>query len=233
MKAVRDLILLILSLSLMACQDEAPEVVDFSEDYRYFPLETGFRRDYQVEERVYRLNEAPQQFRYQVREEIGEVFETVGDEMTYELLRYRRPSGNDNWQLDSVWLVRQSPDKIVRVENNLPFVALRFPLREGRIWDGNVFNTRRRDDYTLTEVDVPQELAGNTFAHTLTVVQNADSSLVNKDVRTQIYARDTGMVFWHSEQLFYCADPNDACFGQNIIERGREITYTFLQAGKP
>lgn len=228
---MRRFILLCLPLFLgWSCSDEEPQVQDFSEDYRYFPLTTGFVRDYAVEETEYFLNEPTRESRYQVREEIGEAFTSLGGESAVELLRYRRNSATENWQLDSVWVIRYTPSQVVRVENNVPFIALRFPLRQQMTWDGNLLNTQRRDDYQLTELHVPKEVGQESYPRTLTVVQNADSSLVNKDVRQEIYAQDIGLVFRYSEVLLYCADPTDACFGQNVIERGRKITYTLFNA---
>ncbi len=230
---MKRLLLFILGLFvLVSCQDEEPEIRSFADDFRYFPLRTGFQRLYDVEETVYRLNESTLELRYQLREEVGEQFISEGGETAFELKRYTRPDANENWTLDSIWVVRLSEDKIVRVENNVPFVSLRFPLREGATWDGNVFNTRRRDDYELQDLGNSKQIGDQLFANTLTVIQNQDSSLIDRDVRSEVYALDTGLVYLHREEIFYCAIPEDPCFGNFVIERGRELTYTLFAAGE-
>ncbi|MGF1533229.1 MAG: hypothetical protein ACFCUI_05970 [Bernardetiaceae bacterium] len=221
---------LIFGLFLLgACREDVPEIVDFSDDYAYAPLEQDLTRVYQVEETVYRLNAETTESRYQLRERIGRRLSAPDPaEERYELLRYRRADATQNWVLDSVWTIQKTADRLVRVENNVPFVRLRFPLREGRSWDGNSFNTRRRENYQITNFNAPKQISNFDFPETLTVIQRADSSLVNRDIRREVYARGVGLVERYEEEIFFCADPNTGCFGQGIIERGRIRSFILM-----
>jgi len=186
----------------------------------YFPLKVNQYRSYQVDQTIYRLNEPTETRSFQIREVLRDTFLTEGNEWGYPLERYYRPNGLENWQLDSVWHVRDQEGALVQVEHNVPYVKMRFPLEEFKSWDGNVYNTGDEQLYVCGSVGIPRSFNGQDFRETVEIVQSSDSSLVSKDYRYEIYGKDVGLLHKHTEFIVYCNDPETDCFGKKIIERG-------------
>ena len=153
-----------------------------------------------------------------MKEVIGDEFEGENDEILNEVLRYVRPNGLEVFRLDSVFSVRKDENVVVKMEHNIPYVKMDFPIEEGKVWNGNLFNARPAKDFLAEAVSVSKLVGGNTFSNTFTVIESQDSSLVDKNLRYEIYAEDVGLIYKRTEDLIYCNQPE--CFGQKIIERG-------------
>ncbi|MCC5945378.1 MAG: hypothetical protein JJT94_10605 [Bernardetiaceae bacterium] len=222
---------IILASLLSACANETIDPLPTRQGESFYPIVEGYEKTYQVNQTIYRLNEAPEQVSYQLREILTEPFISEGGIPSFKVERYTRPTGLDNFQLDSVWMLRRDDFGIVKIEHNVPFVKLRFPVRENQRWDGNIFNTRNPVNYQIHDYGVPKTIAGRSYPRTLTVMQETDSSLVSKNFAYEIFADSVGMVYKRSERLIYCQDIDDDCFGQKIIERGIISELILFDAG--
>jgi hypothetical protein len=200
--------------------DKAPLEIPADSGSAYLPLELGRYVTYQIDQTVYELNRAPYQVSFQLKEVVAESFQTEGGLPAFRIFRYKRPNSLENFQLDSVWVVRKEPQAIVRIEHNQAYVKLRFPISENKTWDGNVFNPYPAQNYRLLRIGKPFSKRGQNFNPTLTLIESADSSLLFKDDRYEVYAKDIGRVYKRIESLIYCNDPESNCFGRKIIERG-------------
>ncbi|WP_338759742.1 hypothetical protein WAF17_12230 [Bernardetia sp. ABR2-2B] len=221
MKNTTLYILFILSslVALSSCKDEAPEEPnDITIGQSFYPTEKGQFQTFLVKQTRFALNETPVTTTYQLKEVIGEEFEGENGEKLNEVLRYVRPNGLEVFRLDSVFSVRKDENVVVKMEHNIPYVKLDFPIEEGKTWNGNLFNTRPVKDYLAQEINASKSIGGTTFPNTMTIIESQDSSLVDKELRFEIYADEVGLVYKKTESLLYCNQPE--CFGQKIIERG-------------
>ncbi|WP_027004009.1 hypothetical protein [Hugenholtzia roseola] len=200
--------------------DKPPLEIVQDQGSAYLPLELGRYVTYQIDQTVYELNREPYQVSFQLKEVVAESFQTEGGLPAFRIFRYKRPNSFENFQLDSVWVVRKEPQAIVRVEHNQAYVKLRFPVSENKTWDGNVFNPFPTKNYRLVRIGEAFSKRGQNFNPTLTLIESADSSLLFKDDRYEVYAQEIGRVYKRTETLIYCNDPESNCFGQKIIERG-------------
>ncbi|GAB2768557.1 hypothetical protein GCM10027275_08950 [Rhabdobacter roseus] len=198
--------------------------------YGYFPLETGRYVEYEVHEIRYAVASAPVETRYFVKEVCGQTFVSSTGQEQYRLERYRKNQLPQSWAIDSVWTVYRLPDRAVRVENNVPFVKLLFPVADRATWNGNLLNSLPAEDYQAqlqTEAVSYHEL---TFPRSLTVVQRYDSTLLTLDKRLEQYAPEVGLIYQESTSLVYCQDVN--CIGEGIIESGVSRQMWVLRYGK-
>ncbi len=198
--------------------------------YDFFPLETGRFIAYDVQETRYSLASVPVVSAYQVKERIGEAFTQTESIASYRLERFRRTSETQPWQLDSVYTVRRETIRAVRTEHNVAYIKLVFPVIEGLRWNGNVFNANGSETYELRKLDQPLRVGNLAFDRTLTVTQQADSSLVSLQRRTECYARSIGLIYRENTQLFYCNAPN--CLGKGTIDFGTQLIYRIRTHGK-
>jgi hypothetical protein len=205
----------------------------FPEGKDYFPLEVGRYVSYNVVEQKYELNEPTQITRYQLKEVIEDVFENLTDGRTYKIVRYRRnATGSDNWTVWNVWTVRLHNQTIVKNEENISYVKLVFPLAEGRRWNGNIFNIFEPEEYQMKGLNRTYRFGNKTFEKTVTVQQKADSSLVNKDIRQEVFAQGVGMIYKRLDIVSYCQEAGKNCLGKAIIESGNILEMSVFDYGK-
>jgi hypothetical protein len=138
----------------------------------------------------------------------------------YRVVRYIRKTGVDAWVPDNSFLSLNTGNTLEFIENNLRFLKLKLPVREGYTWKGNSYidtyslnsGVRYMDDwdYTYEGVNEPLTLGAFQIDSTITVNQRdevignpADASAYSeKNFSSEIYARGIGLVyrrFLHTE----------------------------------
>ncbi|MEO1628711.1 MAG: hypothetical protein AAFV25_26420, partial [Bacteroidota bacterium] len=143
---------LLLSIPLLACAlalgltscNENTNVDDFEVDqkYEYFPLEIGKYFVYAVDSVVYDtlasgvVATPSSSF---VREEITDTLRDNSGRLAYRIERSYRRNSDDPWQISDIWVSLRTDRQAERVEENLRYVKLVFPLIEGVGWNGNLF----------------------------------------------------------------------------------------------
>ena len=227
-------ILLLLSLFILftvsSCQDDPEESNDITVGQSFYPIQKGQFQTFLVKQTRFALNETPATTTYQLKEVIGDEFVGENGEKLNEVLRYVRPNGLENFRLDSIFSVRKNKDVLVRMEHNVPYVKLDFPIQEGKTWNGNQFNSRPLQNYLVQNVNVSKLIGNQSFDKTITIIESQDSSLVDKNLRFEVYADEVGLIYKKTESLLYCNQPN--CFGQKSIERGIISELTIFNWGR-
>ncbi len=209
----------IIILFVSSCKDEAPEEPkDLTIGQSFYPIEKGTFQTFLVRQTRFALNENPITTTYQLKEVIGDEFVGESGDTLNEVLRYVRPNGLEVFRLDSVFSVRKNENVVVKMEHNIPYVKLDFPIEEGKTWNGNLFNARPVRNYIVQDMNSGKRIGSTDFNNTVTIIESQDSSLVDKNLRYEIYANKIGLAYKRTESLLYCNQPE--CFGQKIIERG-------------
>jgi len=220
----------VLLVAATSCQEETI-VPDTSRlGAVFFPMEKGLFWEYQVDLTTYNLLDSVPSY-YFLREVVADTFTDLSGQLSYRLERFSRETAGEEWQLDSVWTARLSATQAVRVENNVPFIKLTFPLAEGKQWNGNALNNRGEEVYKVEGLGTALELADTTFDNTLTIVQReVMDTIVFQDVRREYFAKEVGLVKKEFIQLNYCSA--EECFGQKIVDSGRRLYMELVTYGK-
>lgn len=220
---------------LVSCEKMPLEREPLSAGFEYVPIEVGNYQIFSVKQTIYRINETPLNLHYQLKEVVHDSFKSEGGKTAYRLFRYRRSTPLQNWALDSVFTARVEQDHIVRNEHNIELVKLRFPLTEGKRWNGNIYNTLGVQNYTIRDLNKPLSVNGTAYEKTLRVIAQEDSSKIDKKVLFELYAHGTGLIYKKHEYLLYCNPDNPEqsdCFGKKIIESGIISEVILLESGK-
>ena len=199
--------------------------------YDYTPLETGRFVVYDVTEQQFPLNAPLVTRNYQLREIITGTYTDITSQMAFRIERQRRTSATQKWEVDSVWTARRETDRLIRNENGRDYIKLIFPPQERLVWNGNVFNNLGEDKYEFKNVNKAFKVGDQNFEQTVTVIQQADSTLVNQDKRTEIYAKGVGLIFRERVLLQFCSS-TPACVGKAQIDFGSRQILRVRSYGK-
>ena len=216
MKNTALYILSVLSIFVLftSCQKDPEQPKDITIGQSFYPIQKGQFQTFLVKQTRFALNETPVTTTYQLKEVIGDEFVGENGEKLNEVLRYVRADGLDNFRLDSIFSVRKDENVVVKMEHNVPYVKMDFPIEEGKIWNGYLFNTRPARDFLAQDVNVSKSVGNTNFPRTITIIESQDSSLVDKNLRYEIYADEVGLIYKKTESLLYCNQPE--CFGNRF-----------------
>ncbi len=216
-------------LFLVGC-DENPIVVE--DESAYFPLEIGRYLIYQIDQTSYSELDPPHVSTYQLKIETVDAFETVEGDLQFVFYRSTRATESDPWEYEDTWSAKRSAIRAVMKEGNTSFVKLSFPLRENREWDGNTFNTLGEDVYEAIQVKKPFTIEGlPEFPKTITVMQSDNQDfIVFQDKRSEVYAKDVGLIEKKILQLNYYTLPIED-IGKQKIKNGIDFSQRLIEYG--
>jgi len=238
---------LVLVLLFVSCKKET-ETVTFDFGYNYFPDDSGTYVIYKVDSVLYNnfdpLNLKRTSSHY-LKEIITEQFIDNLGRRAKKVERFVTDSLNHSWVPHNVWYIVKNTTNAERVEDNIRYIKVTFPVSVGNIWRGNKYNELNHFPYTdlkftATNFDwnyeVKQVNQNYTFGSiitdsTMTVLQVNDSSNVQKVYSVEKYAKNIGMVYkelWRLDAQLVNNQTyeNNAVFGfilkQYAVEYGRE-----------
>lgn len=210
--------LLFFVLLVTACDIDEP-FRPMDKGFGYFPLQKGLYAIYSVNEIRYSSLAEPETLAYELLAEVVDSFKNSSGDYTHVIYRSTRVDNTEMWTVLDTWSVRKGDMETVVNESNVPYVRLTFPLQKGVVWDGNKKNTLEADDYEIKSYDESIVVNGTTFEKTLTVEQEAyDDGITKTDLRSEIYARDIGLIAKYLTQIIYCTE--QVCLNDMIIETG-------------
>lgn len=213
-------------LALISCSeftDETPTPpLDPDQGKSYFFLEEGKYREYDVYEIRYLRLDRRDTLRYQVREEVGEVFAAEQAEKAHLIYRYSRLDDDQEWGLDSVWSARVERDRAIMTENNVQYVKMFFPADTTKYWDRNLYNDLDEKVIRARTYDEPFTVGFNTFLNASEIeISTFDEPITERDFRLEVYADSIGLVFKEYEVVKYCSDQDLCIPGTREIQSGR------------
>jgi hypothetical protein len=163
--------------------------------YRYFPIDTGHWVTYNYDSIAIGLS-GSDTFNFQVMEYIQSTFLDNSGQLTERIERYIMVNDTSSWRILNVWTSNLHPNDAERVEDNVRFIKLAFPVVLGATWNGNAFNNIYPEwDYSYTSVDQPLTIGSLSFDSTLTVLQVNNNNLVQQQYGVEQYAKGVGMIY--------------------------------------
>jgi len=190
------LYLLLFVVIFAACAKDPIEPLDLPiAGIRYFPLEAGAYIDYTITEiTIDKTSNYYDTVVYSLRQRTdAQIIDNEND--TAWRIEMWRAMPNAAYQIHDIWMAKKTDSQVQMVEENIRYVKIRFPANIDKTWDGNIYNENDNQNYTITGIDQPKTINGFTFDSILTVTQEADSSIIHKDLCSEQYAIGIGLVY--------------------------------------
>ncbi|MGY6520575.1 MAG: hypothetical protein ACXIUD_02540 [Mongoliitalea sp.] len=219
-------LLIFFSVLLLSCETENP-IVDMGKDYQ--PLQVGRFWIYEVDEVIVFGENDQEERSYFIRDVVDYTYVNAQNELVYVIKR-EESSNRNNWVTITNYAQFVRRNSLIRFIENRNIIPLVFPPRQEVTWDGNVFNSLERDDFTIVRAGVV-ESGGVMYPRAILVVQEEDDDLITfRDNRYEVFARGIGMVEQYYEVFTYCSR-ND-CLGQQLINGGRKTHMKLFDYGR-
>lgn len=207
-------------LLLFSCKSETETLLSDPLD-KYCPLSVGKYITYRLDSTVFLpfgTGSVIKSYEVKFLNE-SEITDNLGRK-AFRISRYIRKDSTQAWQADASIMAVNNSQRVEFIENNLRFIKLAFPVRQGFSWKGNAYidtysfnsNLDYMDgwDYSYDSVGQPLEIGKLSFAETITVRQRDEILGDPTDPRSyaeinqgmEKYAAGIGLIyrkFYHSE----------------------------------
>lgn len=213
--------LIIAALAFNAC-NKSNDVLEIASVADYSPTVIGKYITYALDSTVFiNFGTKDTVISYQVKHEVdAQITDNLG-RPAYRIIRYIRKTAANAWVPDNTFMTVPTDFTIEFVENNMRFVKLKGPVREGYTWKGNTYidtyslnsNVKYLDDwdYVYENVDQPLTVGSFNLDSTLTVNQRneiignpSDPNSYNEiNFSLENYAKGLGLVYRNFSHVEY------------------------------
>lgn len=146
----------------------------------YFPLQVGKYITYDLDSTIFiNFGTKDTVIKYQVKHQVdAQITDNLG-RPAYRIIRYIRKTAANPWTADNTFMAVADGGTLEFVENNMRFIKLKAPIREGFSWKGNSYidiyglNVRYLEDwdYTYDSLNTKITLGALTVDSTLRVAE--------------------------------------------------------------
>lgn len=192
---------LVAALFWSGCKDDSVNPSMESSYIDYFPLYPGSWIVYDADSVVHLdgddvngVDTMIERYSFQIREVVDSSYIDAESDTAYRISRFRRESDSLPWNFQNLWIAKRTPISGQRVEDNIRFVKLSFPIDTRTTWNGNAYNFFPEELYYYGNVHVPYSIQSLSFDSTVTVIQNDFNSSVSRINKQEIYAIDVGLI---------------------------------------
>ncbi len=200
---------------IYCCKKEKLSVSDQLKYLRYFPLEAGQWIEYTADSVVHldiddalQIDTAIRRYSFEIREEIDSSFIDGENQQAFIIMRYKREYDSLPWTFNNTWTAKLTANSAQRVEDNIRFIKLEFPIVSSATWNGNAYNFYPEEEYSYDDLNEPAQFGSLVFDSTVKVVQNEFVSLINRIEKNEVYATGVGMIYKQLDSLKTVNTPN-------------------------
>lgn len=234
----------LISLTLFSCSNKKEDII-MEPVTDYVSLQVGKYITYRIDSLVFvDFQRRPETHSYLVKHVVDAEITDLQGNTSYRIYRYLKPvSGSGDWDANGSYYITPFTSKVEVIEDNLRFIKLQAPLREGTTWRGNSylptdpydpfgFNFSNDDDirnwdYYYQMFDPSLTINGQTYTDVWTVEQQDDFSNVPladplsygyKSRAVEKYSKGIGLVYreyelWEYQPNLSGPDPYYTGFG--------------------
>lgn len=182
----------------------------------YFPLKTGKFITYDLDSTIFiNFGSKDTVVKYQVQDRVdSQITDNIG-RTAFRIIRFIRKNSTQNWTPNNTFIAINTGSSIEFSENNLRFIKLKLPVKDGYTWKGNSFidtyslnsEVKYFDDwdYVYDSLNVPLTLGALRVDSTIKVKQRdeflgqdphlAGTQYAEKNYGAEKYGKGIGLVY--------------------------------------
>ena len=212
-------------LICLSCQKniKTPKpIIEDVEFYDYLGLHKGSSMEYNVTEIHHDEKVGVHDtLKYKLKTIVGDTFTSLSKGVSHHFYRYIFKNGD--YQLSDVWYSYILDNQFVIVEENIPLIKIKLPLKEDADWDENRLNNLGYNQLIITAIHKPFKLNAMKFDSTILVKTKIVSSMIDFRKKIAIYSKGKGLVYSAMKNLVI------SNFDTLSIVKGDEIFYELIK----
>ena len=201
------------SIVFVSCK-KSTDVLEVGTVSEYSPLAVGKYITYNLDSTVFiNFGTKDTVIKYQVKHQVDALITDNLGRPAYRIVRYIRKTAANPWNPDNTFMAVPTDFAMEFVENNMRFLKLRGPVREGYSWKGNTYidtyslnsNVKYLEDwdYIYDSVNVKKTIGTFTLDSTIHVAQRNEvignisdaNSYSEINFGSENYAKGLGLVY--------------------------------------
>jgi len=175
----------------------------------YFPLRVGQYAIYDMDSITFHdITMTSDTVSRQIKEWLDTSFIDNAGNVAYRIVRMMRKNESDSWKTTDMWTANLTKNTAEKVEENLRFIKMIFPVKDGLSWNGNAYISPTRElgylfdwKYVYSDVNLKKSINTITYDSTVTVTAQDIENLVQKDLEQEIYAAGYGLIYKISQHV--------------------------------
>jgi hypothetical protein len=200
-------------IAIEACQTEVDQPKEIG--LALCPTNIGREVVYSVDSIVYddfkqRDDNKPDSFNFQLREVITSKFTDNTGKDAYKIIVYKRMNDSFNWEPYKVVSMNVNLENMQKVEDNIRFLKLSFPVSANKTWNGNIYNSLNPKNYTYSKMYFNGKVGSFILDSLVSVEQENDSNFIEKNLSKEIYASSIGLVYGQYDSINYQGSYNQS-----------------------
>lgn len=209
--------------AFLSCKKETDKV---NLHFDYFGVQKGRYVIYNAREVSHLSNGTKDTVNYQLKTVIGDTVNDNVGRTGHKYYRYKRINSGDSWTLSDVWFIILTDNRGELVEENERIIKLVFAPTSSKTWNGNAFNTNEDMEYSYEDIHDSKTIKGIYLDSTITVIQEDVFNLIQWRKKSEIYAKNIGLVKKHYQHL------NISNFDITKVSTGKEFFLEMIQYGQ-
>jgi hypothetical protein len=199
-------LVILLSFFFVACKRNTVDPLDLK--HEYFPTTIGNWVIYDVTEIQHDINHDT--LIYQLKEIITANFIDGEGRVAQRVERYKRDSQAEPWLIKDVWHSVRTTRTAEKVEEDVRFYKMSFPVDEFKVWDGNAYNQEVKWEYHYDSIDYSSTVGTIYYDSLVSVIQREEYNFVAFEQAFETYAKHIGLVQKHVVDLDVLSGSNFA-----------------------
>jgi hypothetical protein len=197
------------------CKKPANQNFQINYQYSYYPIDSGHYIIYNVDSVAFDydgINYNRDTVQYQMMAVFGDTIHDLLDSVNFLVTYYTRPNASAQWGSPYISYGLRTQTNLQVVENDIRFIKMVFPPQLNETWNGNLYvpiDNNPNSAYTIFEnwnyyyenIDTDMVLNGLTYNKTIEVSEVNSINQLTKEVRTEIYAQNVGLIYEEWESL--------------------------------
>ena len=227
----------------LSCESKTKTLDDSLFGYEYYPLEIGKYWVYQLDSTIIDDQGAKIiKSKNYIREEVTDSYLNEENETIFKIQRSISDSLYGTYRITDIWTAEMTETAAFRVEENLRFIKMVFPVNLDKSWVGNLFDNLTQVDvagekiwvykdwgeYRIDQYGVDRQINGKLYKDVVKVEQADHDFAIERRFSVEYYAANIGMI----EREMVIFDTQCECPGQTWEQKadsGFTLRQTLLE----
>ena len=189
---MRFLLLLIITILFISCRKQVDVSIDFYKEY--YPINVGSWIEYEVTDINHNSLGSDTAY-YFLKELIASEYIDSAGLLSYIIERFWKTDSTSLYQIKDIWTGTITNTSAQKVEENIRYVKMTFPIKRGDYWNGNSYNVLNEWEYEYDSIHESYNINNIYFDSTVKVINRDRYNAIEYENAYEIYSKNLGLIY--------------------------------------